>query len=321
MKKHFVQAIRIAAAGLFCFAAAEGACRLFPADHPLFFKYSDERSLVYRYDSELGWFPEGGRTSVFEGARTIRVENNADGFRDVAHGPKTRPRIAFVGDSFVWGYDAEVSERFTDRLQALIPGWEVLNLGVSGYGTDQQYLMLQKFFDRYQPDIVCLVFFAGNDREDNTSNRRYSGYYKPYFTVAGGGLEPHGVPVPRSVNYFYREYPLLFKSRAITAAAKLLDRAAARIWPGRREVRVPDPSEELVGAMRRLAESRGGSFVLALVQSDPVLEAYADRNSIPHVQVGNPFRYNTHGGHWTPLGNEYVCRKIYEFLAGRYRWI
>src|SRR5215470_14385830 len=85
----------------------------------------DERSLSYRYDAELGWFPIPNGSNRFMGSRPITVQHNGDGFRDPPHGPKQKKRIAFVGDSFVWGYDAEQAERFSDKLQARLADWEV----------------------------------------------------------------------------------------------------------------------------------------------------------------------------------------------------
>jgi hypothetical protein len=73
-----------------------------------------ERSLTYRYDAELGWAPIPNSSSVVTTARTIHVRHNSLGFRDVEFKPDDRPTILLVGDSFVWGVDAEANERFTD---------------------------------------------------------------------------------------------------------------------------------------------------------------------------------------------------------------
>jgi lysophospholipase L1-like esterase len=40
--------------------------------------------------------------------------------------------ILFIGDSFVWGVDAESNERFTDLLRERITRFSILNAGVSG---------------------------------------------------------------------------------------------------------------------------------------------------------------------------------------------
>lgn len=45
---------------------------------------------------------------------------------------------------------------------------EVINFGVSGYGTGQELITLQKRAWQYNPDIVLLAFLTGNDFRDNT---------------------------------------------------------------------------------------------------------------------------------------------------------
>jgi len=85
---------------------------LIPEDYVL-----DEMNLTYRYDTELGWFPRENSEKTVKGSRIIHVKHNKNGFRDIDHGPKTKKRIAFLGDSFVWGYDVEYGERFTEYLQ------------------------------------------------------------------------------------------------------------------------------------------------------------------------------------------------------------
>src|SRR5262249_8443411 len=89
----------------------------------------DERSTVVQYDAELGWFPRANLHQVFAStSRPITVTSNAMGFRDRPMPPVTdRPRLVFVGDSMVWGFDAEQGERFTDLLQEERPDWDVLN--------------------------------------------------------------------------------------------------------------------------------------------------------------------------------------------------
>ncbi|MBU1849701.1 MAG: hypothetical protein KKH40_03155, partial [Nanoarchaeota archaeon] len=46
--------------------------------------------------------------------------------------------------------------------------YEVINLGVSGYGTDQELILLQKEGLKYNPDVVILGFYLENDKPDNS---------------------------------------------------------------------------------------------------------------------------------------------------------
>jgi len=132
------------------FAGAEIIARiLIPEDYVL-----DEMNLTYRYDPELGWFPQENSEKKVKGSRYFFVKHNKDGFRDIEHGSKKKKRIAFLGDSFVWGYDVDYGERFTEYLQKRLPDWEIINMGVSGYSTDQELILIEKWFDHFKPDIV-----------------------------------------------------------------------------------------------------------------------------------------------------------------------
>src|SRR6266540_4873193 len=143
---------------IFCVALADIGMGILFRDYLVL--HRDERNLTYRYDPELGWFPISNSKKIFTGSRTIHVEHNSRGFRETNHVLDTKPRIIFLGDSFVWGYDVEQNERFTDKLRDKLAGWSVYNLGVSGYGTDQEYLLLKRQYDFYRPQIVFL-FSAG----------------------------------------------------------------------------------------------------------------------------------------------------------------
>src|SRR3954463_1030446 len=126
-----------------------------------------ERSLSYRYDAELGWVPVAGSSSDVTNARAIHAIHNSLGLRDEEFVLDAQPTIMFLGDSFVWGLDAEANERFSELLKARITGFKILAAGVSGYGTDQEYLLLKKLWPKVKPKVVVLIFCTDNDRQDN----------------------------------------------------------------------------------------------------------------------------------------------------------
>ena len=113
-----------------------GRRRVVPADHRPARAAGRIRAgytSVHRYDAELGWLPIRIRPGRFVGSRTISVRHNSLGLRG-EHERSKRPTILFVGDSFVWGYDVEASERFTELLRADLPGVEIVSItGVNGY--------------------------------------------------------------------------------------------------------------------------------------------------------------------------------------------
>jgi len=269
--------------------------------------HEEERSLLYRFDDRLGWFPKTDSINAFTGSRTVSVVHNSRGFRDIEHTRNDKPGIAFIGDSFVWGYDAEQSERFTEKLRSKISGWEVYNLGVSGYSTDQEYLLLKQQYDYYKPRLVFLVFCTYNDDYDNTTNTIGDGtYYKPYFEVYDQKIYLEGVPVPKSLTYFARQHPLLAKSYVV----RLLIRATS---PKIVRKEFP-PTAAILQEMDDYLRQQGSRLVVGLLDRQPSLEQFMENQNIPYVQLAGAERYPTHGWHWTPAGHITVSDKIYDYL-------
>jgi hypothetical protein len=270
----------------------------------------DERNLTYGYDSELGWFPTANSRKTFTGGRTIQVAHNSRGFRDIEHVVGPKPRIVVLGDSFVWGYDVERPERFTEKLRASLPSWSVYNLGVSGFGTDQEYLLLKREYDFYKPQIVFLVFCRDNDEDDNTSNMRYGAFYKPYFTLGTTGLTLRGVPVPKSEKYFFAQHDLLARSSWV----RLFALAYFHRTEPPRFVVPRSPTHAIVADMQRFVQSKGGQLVIGLQKPYPELEQFLEDRNIPHVDLTNPYVFATGSHHWTPEGHTLVSAKIKAFL-------
>ncbi len=131
-----------------------------------------------------------------EGESEVRI--NSDGLRDREH-TKAKPadtvRIALLGDSFSEAMHVPMEQTFWSLLERrlqecnLFPGKrvEVINFGVSGYGTAQELMTLrQKVWD-YSPDIVILAFTTFNDIYDN-SRALSKTEEVPYFVYRNGEL-------------------------------------------------------------------------------------------------------------------------------------
>ncbi len=132
-----------------------------------------------------------------EGFGHVRI--NSLGFRGQEISPEKPPgvfRICVLGDSFIEALQVDESETFCVQLQALLnsapssgsasPEIEVINCGVSGYGTAQELLMLQNYVMPLRPDVVLLAIFPENDIRNN-SRILDGAETRPYFTVAESG--------------------------------------------------------------------------------------------------------------------------------------
>jgi hypothetical protein len=147
---------------------AEIALRVAGYSYPEFYSLDQSRGYALRPRAE-GWYRK-------EGEAYIRI--NSDGLRDQEHSP-TRPpdaiRIAVLGDSYPEALSVSLDEAFWwvmgKKVQECdaFPGkkLEVLNFGVSGYGTAQELLTLRDQVWKYSPDIVMLAVTTNNDMTDN----------------------------------------------------------------------------------------------------------------------------------------------------------
>jgi lysophospholipase L1-like esterase len=272
--------------------------------------YEPGLPLLFHHDPELGWAPIRNASAPFTGTRTITVRNNSLGLRDVEPAGARKPTVLFVGDSFVWGYDVEANERFTELLRAELPAARIVNAGVPGYGTDQEYLLLARIWSAIEPDVVVLMFCTGNDRLDNSSNMRNGGYYKPYLVRASDGTWRFaGQPVPWSRHVYFRENPLV---RHLWLARAAVTGYVQFAHP---EVEVPDPTEHLVDMMREMVESRGAKFLVGLQYHEARLEELLRARNIPWTAFDGAPAYRGDGFHWTPEGHALVAQRLKPLLA------
>jgi hypothetical protein len=272
--------------------------------------YDPGAALLFRHDADLGWAPIPNASATFTGLRTIEVRNNSLGLRDIEPDRARKPTVMFVGDSFVWGYDVAASERFTDRLRQELPAARIVNAGVLGYGTDQEYLLLDRLWDAVKPDLVVLTYCTGNDRIDNSANMSGGGYYKPYLARGpDGSWRFAGQPVPWSRHVYFRDDVLvrhLWLARAAVTGFVHLRHPAAE---------VPDPTDELVAMMAGLVESRGAKFLVGLQFHEPQIEAMLRARGIPFTAFDDAPTYPANGNHWTPEGHEIVARRLMPLLT------
>lgn len=143
----------------------------------LFFPIDTGRSREHRIPHPvLGWVLEAGASYHNHlPEATVQVTYNDAGWRDVAHSFEKPPgtfRILVLGDSYMEAYSVELEEAFHRQLQRVAQDHnkqvEVINLGVGGFGTLQQYLVFEEVGKRYDPDLVLLGFYLGNDVTNNS---------------------------------------------------------------------------------------------------------------------------------------------------------
>jgi hypothetical protein len=184
---------------LFSSVVGLGLCELYlRATH-----YSEGIRLTefVEHDPLLGWRHVPNYSGQYAGSEfRTPVHYNASGWRDSERPytkPQNMPRIVVLGDSFAEGFPVPSEDRFGEVLAASL-GAQVVNLGVTGYSTDQELLVLENQGWKYQPDIVVLEFYYNDVWANGSPRIAYGGMAKPMFAVDGAGnLTLQNVPVPK----------------------------------------------------------------------------------------------------------------------------
>ncbi len=140
---------------------AEGALRLNAAwtgRSPLLYQELDAYRLVPGVDYGAGL--RGNRLGY--PGRDVETAKRAGVFR-----------IAALGDSFAVGPTVPFPENYLSRLEQGLPGVEVDNFGVSGTGPREYQAILQRDVWQFQPDLVLVSIFVGNDVTETLATPRH----------------------------------------------------------------------------------------------------------------------------------------------------
>lgn len=154
---------------IFALGLCEGGLRLLGIGYPHFYDFDPVLGGRLRPGIKGHWLREGGGY----------VSINSDGLRDREHAVKKPPntlRIAVLGDSFAEAFQVNQEEAFWAVMEKQLQkcenlrgrNIEVINFGISGFGTAQELLALRHRVWKYSPDIVLLTFTSGNDVADNS---------------------------------------------------------------------------------------------------------------------------------------------------------
>ena len=283
----------------------------------------------YAFSPTLGW-------ELRPDVRTDRVTSNSQGLRGrreyAPEPPAGIRRVLCVGDSFTFGAGLRDDETMPARLEAALNGsgparWEVLNFGVEGYGTDQQWLYFSERGPRYHPAVVVLAFFELNLERNIMSFRDYA---KPYYTLVDGRLALRNVPVPAPPEVLARK-PELPRLRLGSLVGTLSEEFQLSMSLGDLSgTRAGAVTLALVDAMREATIAHGARFVLMTIprpitrrgsDTEHMLAAWAARTGTPflslraaYLKLPDDERARLYSGHWTPYGADVTARLLADVL-------
>ncbi len=304
------------------------------------------------YHPALGWFHQKNKQAVLrKNGKEIPLSTNSLGLRGTREYAKQKPqdkiRIYAAGDSFTFGFGVHNESVYPALMEKLNPSFEVMNLGVAGYGVDQISLLIEEFGFDYQPDIVFLAIYP----EDFWRSLRAfndAGYGKPYFKLeANGQLRLMHVPVPKDKNFQVPQFPVYrqtsFMERIFSWSRlyRLLDRAVI-VLKKKAKWEDPDTSPEwilgraiLQRAVLRIREHHTRPILIMVPPrrwltgtTEPVRESlarFAKRENVEWIDLTPVFQnaiaqssvdrhYIPDDFHWTEEGHALVARTLNEYL-------
>lgn len=308
----------------------------------------EERVKFWAYDDLLGWAHTPNQRARFNHRDfSVEVRINSQGMRDSEY-PVERTgkrRMIVLGDSFGWGFGVEHSERFSEILEDVHHDWEIINASVSGYGTDQEFLLLRERGMAFKPDVVLLLFYE-NDFDNNIHPEEYW-HFKPLFSIERGRLELQNVPVSMPTisqqldRFFYGRTYLggkylsakgywltqfeLLKGYLPPLLRPLMDHNIGDSHKDSSDKQSTyDVTNQLIKAMNELCKKNASVFILVSVPMDAkkraLLQKIAEEHEIPYLPLDAQFESTItrvtfpHDAHWNAEGHKLAANAIDTFL-------
>jgi lysophospholipase L1-like esterase len=154
---------------------------------------------MMRINTAYGWYHATDSQKYFttEGEKALIVQNKL-GHRGPNYGERTakgKKRVLVLGDSFTEGSHVGEEDLFTNIIANKNPNLEVMNAGIGGWSTVQEYLYLRNAGIDLNPDLVLLMFFE-NDLIENCLSFYPSIGPRPYAYMQNGQLVINENPSP-----------------------------------------------------------------------------------------------------------------------------
>ena len=293
------------------------------------------------YSESYGWRPRPGFAWLLHG---VPVVVNDKGYRGPEH-PLTKPsgrtRVVLLGDSITFGARVTDGETFAALLESRTRQFDVINLAVEGYGTDQELLRLEREGLAYHPDVVILNFCMTNDVLNNglATDTEDEHAPKPYFSWDGKSLRLHDESLKlrglrrigqwlEDDSHLYHRVAALLPAPHRAAPDRTKEAGRVGRWPAE------DLTFRLIRRIHEVATGAGARMFVVLHPDEPafrrrspLLQSFCWTpllEGIPVVDLGE--RYRALGmafdqiafdyqGHLTPLGHHFAAEEIEALLA------
>ncbi len=244
------------------------------------------------------------QTTIATGSLVHNLKLNSRGMHDTEQ-PLDKPagtyRILLLGDSFVHAIQvpeaATAHQILEEQLNQAddLPPVQVISGGVSGWGTGQQLRYYQTEGRSYQPDMVLLMLYLGNDVKDNLPGRGITvngkNCYAPYFTLDNNRLNsdplryaPGLPPALGQANWLHRQasnllgslhqYSALYTQLEPLLAPEPIQASMLDFYIGNNPTfdYALELTYQLVDELRRQVEQDGARFGVVLISPYSLVE-------------------------------------------------
>ena len=305
------------------------------------------RPRITKLDDTVGWY----HVSNFRGfdekeGHRYEISYNTHGYRgpDRAYEkPQGMRRVVVLGDSFTDGSEVGDEELFTWKLEQALSNVEVINLGVYGYQTAQEFVTLEQRGLRYSPDAVVLMVVP-NDLPGNVVALEAFAP-APRFMLAGDSIAFEGLdhpsareafraahlPAPRWVRLNSSLYYLV----NIRIYQPLISKRIRQFAEDRLAAVTPDEQRELfrriVLRMRDICDTKGISFLVVFThpKNDVVGAASSQFKALANAlemdgiktldlfenfrqqEKAGPSPYYRNDPHWNVVGHDKVAEWMF----------
>ncbi len=263
----------------------EAIARIFNLGGDYFFRHNDYIGYLH-IPNRVGWATNPGEGS------SVQVRINSLGLRDREYSlnkPPDTKRVLILGDSYAEAFQVNLEDSFQEILEKLLNKqanhikYEVINGGVSGFGTDNELLFYRNLGKQFSPDLVVLTFVLNDVRENSfVFEKRYKGELsEPYFVLENNQLKLMNYPSIRRFerlrNFAVENIHSLFYLWRFLQFKHLKENAVNTIegMPLQFEIFLPEydnewkeawqVSDTLIMQLKREVESAGARFMVVMI--------------------------------------------------------
>jgi lysophospholipase L1-like esterase len=332
---------------LFLLLIAEGGVRL---EHWCKETISGNTLKPFMLEPKLGWRPTPNYhfTGKLEDASgqfySVTIHTDSNGFRSFGNTDSQKRKVLFLGDSFTHAVQASDEDVYFKVLGNRLP-IEVFAFGCGGYGTLQEYMILDQFLDVIRPDSIVLQLggndFINNDYElELKSGFNNNGMVRPYLksddTIFYAMPRSHLSGLKAFANrYSYFLYSIFSRTDQFFAKRHLNDSAEVKIELFGKDFEpfknAANTTEKLIHKIRTRVSPNVKIYAFEVLEKEPYHQTFKEisqRQGIEFIEgvskaVEDAAKKGVSvkafdKGHWNNTGHQIAANVLYDYLKDQW---